>query len=881
MKPFTSEEIRAKFLDFFKEKGHEVVPSSPLVPADDPTLLFTNAGMVQFKKVFLGEEKRPYTRATTCQKCVRAGGKHNDLENVGYTARHHTFFEMLGNFSFGDYFKEEAIAFAWEFMTEVMELPRERLWVTVFEDDDEAAEIWKKKAGVSPDRIVRLGEKDNFWAMGDTGPCGPCSEILIDQGEEMACGPSCRVGCDCDRFLELWNLVFMQFFRDEKGELHPLPKPSIDTGMGLERMAAVCQGKRSNFDSDLFAPVIQKIAELAGKGYGEEERSDVAMRVIADHVRSSVFLVADGVIPSNEGRGFVLRRIVRRAARYGHVLGLEAPFMASVASAVIAKFSPVYPEIAGAGDIIAKVLENEESRFSETLNQGLVMLEEEITRIKREGGKVIPGSYGFKLYDTYGFPVDILRDVAKEEGLELDRKGFDQEMERQRERSRGAAGKVVTHELPPCYKALLDSGKATSFVGYDRCVCESEVAALFNGREEEKRAEKGWKGELVTLETPFYGESGGQVGDRGWIEGPEGRAEVLDTRKRGDLTIHVVEMVEGSISVGERVRLVVTEGRRAATARNHTATHLLHSALRHILGDHVRQAGSLVEPDRLRFDFTHFERVEPSQLRRVEELVNRWIREDRAVTVEVMSYKEALESDAVALFGEKYGDTVRVVTVDDVSQELCGGTHVRRTGEIGLFKIVGESSVASGIRRIEAATGEKGLALVHEMEDTLASIAARLKCRPGEAEDRVKRLQAKIKELEKRIKEISLKGGATDIDSVISSAPVIDGVKVVALELPGLDMKGLREAGDQVRNKLSSGVAVLASAADGKVSLVALVTKDLTGRLHAGKIVGEVAKAVGGGGGGRPDMAQAGGKMPEKVGEALKKVEEIVARMLA
>ena len=870
-----SEEIREGFLRFFEERGHQRVASSPLIPADDPSLLFTNAGMVQFKRVFLGEEKRPYSRATTCQKCVRAGGKHNDLENVGYTARHHTFFEMLGNFSFGDYFKEEAIQFAWEFVTEVLGLPKERLWVTVFEEDDEAARLWQEKAGVDPSRIVRLGEKDNFWAMGDTGPCGPCSEILIDQGEEMACGPACRVGCDCDRFLELWNLVFMQFFRDEEGRLNPLPRPSIDTGMGLERVAAVLQGKRTNFDSDLFEPIIGAIATLAGRPYGQGGRSDVAMRVIADHVRSSAFLIADGVIPSNEGRGFVLRRVIRRAARYGRVLGLEEPFMAQVAQAVIEKFSPIYPELSASNEVIAKVLSNEEQRFSETLGQGLAMLEEEIARIKAQGGDTIPGSYGFKLYDTYGFPVDILIDMAKEAGLRFDRKGFDQEMEKQRARSRTAAGRVVTQELPACYKALLDSGQATRFLGYETLSAESQVAALFDGHERE-RVEAGWKGELVTLKAPFYGESGGQVGDRGVIRGPQGRAEVMDTKKRGDLTIHLVEVVEGAISVGDRVAMEVTEGRRSATARNHTATHLLHAALRRVLGEHVRQAGSLVEPERLRFDFTHFQAVAPHELRQVEELVNRWIRANTPVCVEELSYDEAVKRGAMALFGEKYGDRVRVISVGDWSRELCGGTHVARSGDIGLFKVVSESSVASGVRRIEAVTGEAALELVHRMEDRLAAVAGLLKCRPHEVEQRIQKLQAQVKELEKRIRELSIKGGAQDLDAAVAQAPEVNGVKVVALELQGLDMKGLREAGDRVRDRLGSGVAVLASALDGKVSLVALVTKDLTGRLHAGKIVGEVAKMVGGGGGGRPDMAQAGGKRPEKVGEALEKVAEIV-----
>ncbi len=877
MKKLSANTIRQMFLDYFKEKGHEIVPSSPLVPLNDPTLLFTNAGMVQFKGVFLGEETRPYTRAASCQKCVRAGGKHNDLENVGYTARHHTFFEMLGNFSFGDYFKADAISFAWEFLTKRLGVPVDLLWVTVFEDDDEAAELWPKLTGISPDRVVRLGEKDNFWAMGDTGPCGPCSEILIDQGPEVGCGsPDCKVGCDCDRYLELWNLVFMQFFRDETGKLTPLPKPSIDTGMGLERIAAICQGVQSNFDADIFAGLLGRIGELAGTTYGSNQKHDVAMRVIADHARASAFLIADGVIPSNEGRGYVLRRIIRRAVRYGRVIGLNGPFLGEVAQVVVKEMSGVYPELKDASSFMGKVLEHEEARFLETLEYGLGMLDEEITRLRSQGSDTIPGQFVFKLYDTYGFPVDIVQDVAKEQGLQIDRQGFERAMAEQRERSQKAHKDTTMESLPQIYADLLKQGKGSGFVGYETTRHSSKVLALVEKGEAFETVSKGWSGELVVEETPFYAEAGGQVGDQGTVEGPAGKAEVTDTIRRGDLIVHKIKVTDGILAHGDEVLLQVSEGLRINTARNHTATHLLHAALRKILGDHVKQAGSLVSPQRLRFDFTHFSLVEPDKLRQIEDMVNERIRQDRLVEVEVMSYKEALSKGAVALFGEKYGDTVRTVTVPGFSRELCGGTHVERTGQIGLFKILSESSVASGIRRIEALTAQPALDVVHQMEAALSQVARELRCPVSEVSGRVKDLMQKVKDLEKALKQARLQGASEDTGQLLSRARKVKDVQVLAAKVSLDDPKVLRELGDKLRDKLGSGVVALGAEAGGKALLLVMVTKDLTKSLHAGKLIKTLAGMVGGGGGGRPDMAQAGGPRPEALDKAMEAVPKLV-----
>ena len=877
VKKLSGKQIRSLFLDFFSRNGSEIIPSSPLIPAEDPSLLFTNSGMVQFKKVFLGEETRSYTRAASCQKCVRAGGKHNDLENVGYTARHHTFFEMLGNFSFGGYFKREAISFAWDFLTKEIGLPAEDLWVTVFREDDEAAKFWPEITGISPDRVVRLGEEDNFWAMGDTGPCGPCSEILVDQGPDVGCGrPDCKVGCDCDRFLELWNLVFMQFFRDESGRMTPLPTPCIDTGLGLERMAAICQGRQSNYDTDIFAGLIACIEELSGRTYGKDRQSDVAIKVIADHTRASTFLIADGLIPSNEGRGYVLRRIIRRAVRYGKVIGLKGPFISSVADVVVREMGETYPELKKASAFLGKVIDHEESRFAETLEFGLRFLDEEIAKLKKEHKTQISGNFAFKLHDTYGLPVDILLDVAREEDMGLDRDGYERARSEQRERSRKARHDTVTEELPQVYRELLSSNLGNRFIGYDTTSHKSEILALLKQGRPIQRAPAGWCGELIAAETPFYAESGGQVGDRGWVEGPSGRAEVTDTFRRGDLIVHSIEVKHGYLESGDSVKLEVSENLRKDTARNHTATHLLHSALRQVLGEHVKQAGSMVAPDRLRFDFTHFSALTPDEIREVEDLVNEQIREDREVKTEILSYKEAMARDAMALFGEKYGETVRLVSVPDFSKELCGGTHVSRTGQIGLFKIISESSVASGMRRLEACTAQTALDFVHELEEAVSSITFQLKCPRREASKKVTRLLEMTKDLEKQIQQVKKARATQGLDKLLSGTREIDHIKVLSARVEAENVRSLRDLGDRLRDKIGSGVIVIGSRADGKALLLVLVTKDLTDRLHAGNMIKQVARIVGGSGGGRPEMAQAGGPKPERLEEALEAVYDIV-----
>ena len=878
MRYLKGKEIRRLFLDYFARHGHEIVPSSPLVPADDPTLLFTNAGMVQFKKVFLGQEERPYKRAASCQKCVRAGGKHNDLENVGYTARHHTFFEMLGNFSFGDYFKREAIAFAWEFLTKELELPVERLYVTIYQDDDEAAELWKEVAGLPPERIVRLGEKDNFWAMGDTGPCGPCSEIIFDQGPEVGCGrPDCRVGCDCDRYLELWNLVFMQYERDESGRLSPLPRPCIDTGMGLERITATIQGVKTNFDCDLFAGLMAKITDLTGFHYGEDQKRDVAFRVIADHSRASAFLIADGVLPSNEGRGYVLRRIIRRAIRFGRALGLEKPFLYETALVVVDEMGEVYPELIRAKQTIEKILVLEEERFRETLERGLALLEEELSRLSARGQKVIPGEFIFKLYDTYGFPYDIVRDVALERGFSLDMAGFEREMAKQRERSRKHwKGEIA--KAPAALRRLLEAGLGKTFVGYETTEAEAEILALIQKGNEVEEIREGEEAEAVFSKTPFYGEAGGQVGDTGLVIGPSGQAEVVDTYRLGDLFIHKLKVKSGLLRKAETVKLSVFSSRRAAIARHHTATHLLHAALRRILGEHVHQAGSLVAPDRLRFDFTHFEPLKLEEIFAIEDLVNARIRDDLPVEAKIMSYREAVNQGAMALFGEKYGEEVRVIQIGSFSMELCGGTHVHHTGEIGYFKIISEGSVSAGVRRIEAVAGEAAVNFVHELEQERQRLAFKLKTSPAELEKRLDGLLKQVKELQQEIESLRRQMARGGLEGLLQQVQEVNGVKVLAAQVEAPDAKALREMGDFLRDRLGSGVVILAAASNGKAQLLAMVTKDLVGKIHAGRIIQELAPLVGGRGGGRPDMAQGGGPKAEALAEALKKVPEIVAR---
>ncbi len=875
-------DIRKKFLKYFEEKGHTVVESSSLVPADDPTLLFTNAGMVQFKTVFMGEDRRGYVRATTSQRCVRAGGKHNDLENVGYTARHHTFFEMLGNFSFGDYFKEDAIHYAWDFLTRVLELPAEKLWVSIFDDDDEAEEIWKKVDGLLPGRIVRMGEKDNFWAMGDTGPCGPCSEIHIDQGEAAGCGrPECKLGCDCDRFLELWNLVFMQFNRSEDGTMTPLPKPSIDTGMGLERVAAVLQGKFNNYDSDLFSPLIAALEKLSGKSYGIDEQVSVAMRVICDHARATTFLVADGVLPANEGRGYVLRRIMRRAIRYGKTLGLDAPFMDAVTRVVLAEMGEAYPHIVDNAALLKKVVDNEEERFLETLEHGLAMLEAEVIKVQQQGKDALAGDFIFKLYDTFGFPVDIVRDISLERGLSFDEKGFEAAMEAQRMKSRSSHKTEGIKLRSAGVKKLAETGLSSTFTGYEQDETVTEVTGLVNEQGdavEVLHAKE--KGQIVVNETPFYAEAGGQLGDSGTCSWNLGKAEITDTRAEGALILHSAAVLDGTLAVGEKVSLQIAASRRRDTASNHSATHLLHAALRDTLGAHVKQAGSLVGSDRLRFDFTHFSPLTGDELRSIEEAVNGKIRENIAAETKVVDKEQAVAEGATALFGEKYDDDVRVVTFADYSKELCGGTHVQRTGEIGYFKILSETGIAAGVRRIEAATGSESSRLIGELFAWQEKLMALLGGKPADLSTKVESLLQQQKVLEKQVAALSRQLASADLDALVRDAVDVDGISVVAAKIP-LDSAGtLREMGDRIRDRLGSGVAVLGGVIGGKAALLAVISKDLTGRITAGELVNRCAKIVGGKGGGRPDMAQAGGTMVDKLDEAIGAVEKNVREIV-
>ncbi|MBI5582599.1 MAG: alanine--tRNA ligase [Deltaproteobacteria bacterium] len=871
----TGKEIRQAFLDYFKETGHEVVKSASLIPRDDPTMLFTNAGMVPFKRVFLGEEKRPYRRAASSQKCVRAGGKHNDLENVGRTARHHTFFEMLGNFSFGDYFKAEAIRFAWDLLTRVYGLPPEKLYASVYEKDDEAYQLWQQVVGMPTEQIVRLGEKDNFWSMGDTGPCGPCSEIIIDQGPAFGCGQAtCAPGCDCDRYLELWNLVFMQFNRDGEGRLTPLPKPSIDTGMGLERITAVKQGAPNNFASDLFSDLIQTIETLSGVKIGQQETTDVSIKVIADHSRALAFLMADGALPSNEGRGYVIRRILRRAARHGKVLGLDRPFLYRMTQVVAETMGDVYSEVRENLPLTVQVVHKEEERFLETLDHGLKLLSEEIDRLKEQGENRVPGTLIFKLYDTYGFPLDIIQDIARDQQLTLDEPGFENHMSRQREMSRQSWKGSGEKELQEVYRRLMSRDLKTEFVGYQTLEAESIILALIRDGEETDTVRGPAEVEVITAATPFYAESGGQVGDQGTITGDQGWLIVAETAALPNKTIiHRGKIQEGSLTVGETVSLAVAADWRTPTARNHSATHLLHGALRRVLGEQIKQAGSLVTPKRLRFDFTCFSAPTREELHRVEDLVNEIVRQNQPVDTEVTDFDRAVARGAMALFEEKYGDQVRLVRMGDFSQELCGGTHIRRTGDIGFFKIVAEGSVAAGVRRIEALTGPEALEEVHRREDQIQALADLLKTGPEDLSLRVEKLQAQQKDLERTIarlnKELMTGGG---LDGLLGQTREIQGIKVLAALAPTGEAKELRDLADSLRDRLGSGIVILGGVQDEKALLVTVVTKDLLPRFHAGKIIKRIAQAVGGNGGGRPDMAQAGGTKPELLAQALKEV---------
>jgi len=876
----TGNDIRSRFLNFFAAKNHAIIDSSSLIPQDDPTLLFTNSGMVQFKRVFMGEENRTYTRASTCQRCVRAGGKHNDLENVGHTARHHTFFEMLGNFSFGDYFKEDAIHMAWEFLTVNLGLDKDKLWVSVFEDDDEAYTLWEKVEDLPKGRIVRLGEADNFWAMGDTGPCGPCSEIHIDQGPEVGCGrPDCAIGCECDRYLELWNLVFMQFYRDETGRMTPLPRPSIDTGMGLERVAAVLQGKHNNYDSDLFSGLINKIAGLSGKSYGLDAPVDTALRVIADHSRATAFLVADGMLPANEGRGYVLRRIMRRAVRFGRALGLQRPFLAEITAEVVKTMENAYPHLAEAANLLAKVVNNEEERFRETLDNGLTMLNTEISSLQKKGSSSVPGDFIFKLYDTYGFPVDIVRDVALEQGCTIDEPGFARAMEDQRALSKKSWKGGSLAAMPAGVKKLVAKGHKTGFVGYKTHRAHSVIKGVID--HEGEAASKATQGERVSIfcpETPFYAEAGGQIGDQGEIVGPNGRAKVMDTIIVADgVILHDAEVTEGSLLLGEQVELKVTEGRRQRIACNHSATHILHAAMRSVLGDHVKQSGSLVTPERLRFDFTHFTPITQEELDTIEKIANEEIRANTPLDTAMLDKEEAIKTGAVALFGEKYGDKVRVVSIGNFSRELCGGTHVRATGEIGLVKITAETGIAAGVRRIEAVTGPEAFNIFQGREKQLAKLANLLKVPAENLDTKIEKLLRLNKDLEKEVSRLTAKLTLNDIDGIINRAKMVGDTKVVVSRVVLDSPKTLREMGDKIRDKLGRGIVVLGGEYQGKAALLTMVSKNLTDRYKAGNIISEIAGLVGGKGGGRPDMAQAGGPNPDKLNEALEAVYKIIA----
>ncbi len=877
-------EIRSRFLNYFKESGHTIVESSSLVPKDDPTLLFTNAGMVQFKMVFMGEDKRDYVKAVTSQRCVRAGGKHNDLENVGYTARHHTFFEMLGNFSFGDYFKEDAIRFAWNFLTAELGIPSEKLWVSIFEDDDEAYVLWDNVEGLPKGRIVRMGEKDNFWAMGDTGPCGPCSEIHIDQGAAAGCGrPDCALGCDCDRFLELWNLVFMQFNRSADGIMTSLPKPSIDTGMGLERVAAVLQGKFNNYDSDLFTPIINKLESQSKKSYGENSQDDTAMRVIADHARATTFLVADGVLPSNEGAGYVLRRIMRRAVRYGKHLGLEKPFMNGVCTVVVGEMASAYPHLNGALSLLAKVVAKEEERFRETLENGLALLDEEILRMTADNVQCIPGSFIFKLYDTFGFPFDIVRDIALEKGFGFDEPGFLFEMENQRRKSRSSRKDDGVKLLAEGVKDLTATGKKTQFVGYQELFLATKVVALLDdeGRKVNSLA-AGDKGQLFVDLTPFYAEAGGQAGDCGEVFWQGGHAQVSATSVAGaKIILHEIEVTEGLLQEGVEVSLGVDKARRRAIAAHHSATHMIHAALRSLLGDHVKQAGSMVGSDRLRFDFTHFSPLTEDQIERIELLVNEQIWLNTPVITQILKREDALKEGAMALFGEKYEESVRVVSMAGFSKELCGGTHVMASGEIGVCKILSESGIASGVRRIEALAGHAAFAFIQAQGRRDRQIGRLLNTgSSAEIVAKIEGLLIHIRTTDKQIADLSRQLASIDLEGMLQHFVSIDGVKVIASEIPLDSQKTLREVGDRVRDNLVSGVAVLGGSINGKAALLAVVTADLTLRIKAGDIISKVATLVGGKGGGRADMAQAGGPMVDKLSEAIKSVPDVVRKLL-
>ena len=868
MKTMTSNELRQEFLEFFRAKQHEVVASSPLVPGNDPTLLFTNAGMVQFKDVFLGTDKRNYVRAATSQRCVRAGGKHNDLENVGYTARHHTFFEMLGNFSFGDYFKRDAIQYAWDFLTGTLGLPAERLWVTVYEEDEETAKIWLEEMKIDAKRFSRLGEKDNYWSMGDTGPCGPCSEIFFDHGADVVGGPPGSPDEDGDRYVEIWNLVFMQFDRSADGAMTPLPKPSVDTGMGLERIAAVMQGVHTNYDIDLFRNLINAVA----KTLAVESDGSSSLNVIADHIRACSFLICDGVLPGNEGRGYVLRRIIRRAIRHGKKLGASDAFFYKLVAPLVAEMGGAYPELAKAQAHIEKVLEKEEKRFAETLDQGMEILETAITALQ---GTEIPGEVAFKLYDTYGFPLDLTADIARERGLSVDQSGFESAMSGQRDRARAAS------KFSAASGDAISTDANSDFLGYSGTDGSGKIVALFKDGTAVDTLSDGDDGAVVLSATPFYAESGGQIGDAGLLASDGMIFNVADTQKSGSAIVHFGLVEQGDFKVGDTVEAIVDAERRQATRLNHSATHLMHAALRSVLGEHVQQKGSLVTADKLRFDFSHLEAVSADELQAIEDIVNEQVRLNVAADTKVMSYDDAIESGAVALFGEKYGDEVRVLKFGDFSVELCGGTHVARTGDIGIFKITSEGGVASGVRRIEAVTGKGAVEWIDAQQKSLQSIAGLLKSQPDQIGNKVEQLLKRNKELEKELaaaKQALITGGSNDQSENIEE---ISGVKLLVSRIDGADAKTLRDAVDRYKDKLQSAIVVLGSVDNGVVRLAAGVTKDNTDRVKAGDLIKPIAVQVSGKGGGRPDFAQAGGSDPAALDSALESVSAWVADRLS
>jgi len=867
-------EIREKYLSFFESKGHLRLPSFSLIPQNDASLLLINAGMAPLKPYFTGKEKPPRKRVTTCQKCIRTP----DIERVGKTARHGTFFEMLGNFSFGDYFKREAITWAWEFVTEVLRLPVDRLWVSIYEEDEEAFEIWTKVVGVSPDRMVRMGKEDNFWEIG-TGPCGPCSEIYFDRGPETGCGSAdCSVGCDCDRFVEFWNLVFTQFDKDEEGNYHRLPNPNIDTGMGLERLAAIMQGVNSLFEVDTVKNIMEHVSRIANVKYGDSPETDVSLRVITDHIRSTTFMVSDGILPSNEGRGYVLRRLLRRAARHGKLLGIEKPFLYKISETVIRESKDAYPELEEKRDYIKKVIRIEEERFDETIDQGLNILNQYIEELKATGNNMLSGDKAFKLYDTYGFPIDLTKEILTEQGFKVDEEGFDKEMSVQRERARAARHDEASAGWDDNVYTKMDKSIVTEFIGYDQFTSVSKVLAVVKDDCQVNQAVEGDSVVVLLDKTPFYGESGGQVGDTGVLENDGVKIKVTDCKKIGDGKIlHMCEVIKGNVAVGDEITATIDMDRRKSISRNHSATHLLHKALRNVLGDHVAQSGSLVAPDRLRFDFSHFSAIDKEELKKVEMEVNKVILESLPVDIKEMPVDEARKLGATALFGEKYGDVVRVVKMGGYSLELCGGCHVSSTSQIGSFKILSESGVAAGVRRIEAVTGLGVLEYIDTKESVLNEVAEVLKSSSADVVKKAESLLSELKNAQKEIDALRSKLSLSSVHDLLAKAVDVNEIKVVTAKVDEMDMESLRNMADALRDKLQSGVVVLATVKDDKVNFIAAATKDVVAKgIHSGNIIREVAKTAGGGGGGRPDMAQAGGKDPSKIDEALNKALEII-----